>query len=209
MITKAMRAGLLAALLLGVVTPPAGADTFVCNGDLDNVTIHSDVQVAPGGFCRLRNGAVVEGSITAGPDSLLSISGSTVTGSVSAVRSMVQITDSRIGGNVVIDEPIPIPRFQGSSAPVVMSCGNDIGGSLVIRNAPTGGGGPFWIGAIGCAGSTIGGNVVITGNRAGPVGGLSVRGNVITGYLYCAGNDPPPFGGNNVAAQLIGQCASL
>jgi hypothetical protein len=179
---------------------------------VDNQTIANDVQVPPGGFCRLRGDTVVHGSVTAGPHSFLLIHRSSVTGSVQATRSTVQITESRIGGNVTIDAPIPVPQSQGPNAPIVMSCGNEIGGSLVVRDAPSGSGGGFNIGGR-CeshlGGSRIGGSLILTNNVVNPAFGIALSNNTVTGYLYCVSNTPPPFGGNNAAGQKVGQCSSL
>lgn len=211
MVRVALRA-VAAGVLLGalVLVQPAHAETFVCNAVHDGL-VTGDVHVPTGGRCYLRT-STIQGNVTAGPNAFLLIHDSTVYGSVHATRSTVQITESTIGGNVVIDSPIAVPQSQGPTAPIVMSCGNQIDGSLIVRNAPSATGGGFNIGGR-CeshfGGSTIGVHLVVTNNVVNPAFGIALSNNAVTGYLYCAGNSPPPFGGNNSAAQKLGQCASL
>lgn len=189
---------------------PAAAATFICDGIHDALTV-GDVHVPDGGRCYLRT-STVQGNVTTGSNAFLLIHRSTVYGSVQATRSTVQITESRIGGQVVIDQPIAVPQSQGPNAPIVISCGNVIDGSFIVRGAPSPTGGGFNIGGR-CeshlGGSRIGGNLVLTNNIVNPAFGIALSNNTVGGYLYCVGNSPPPLGASNTAAQKLGQCAAL
>jgi len=183
---------------------------------LDHVLVTNGVNVGAFSDLTLINRAQVNGNVSIGQGSSLTVDDSIIGGTMNATKSpsSIQIfgdeaSTSRIGGGINISSP------GGGVGGSVQVCGTAIGGNVTISNTgfsegegfaaffSSGGSG---VGGPNCQGNIIGGNASLTFNHAfmtfdrnivrGNVsaanndGGGEIMGNLLNGNLKCSFNSP-------------------
>jgi hypothetical protein len=177
-----------------------------------SVTVKRDVTLTNSGRL-LATGTAVGGTVSSTATGLINFTDSVVASNVTVSQdttfaatrlgvggdlrgsqlNRLDLANSWVGGAVVADGAFAGSRF----------CGNLVGGNAEFLA----GGAAIQIGgSSSCAGSRVGGDVVVNDNQAE----ITIGGNTIYHNLSCAGNDPAPTGsGNDVRGSKLGQCAAL
>jgi hypothetical protein len=220
----------LAAIYLGVLSPPAVAENARCVGTLppgtyDNVVVPRDTD------CFL-TGATVRGNVTVLRGAALFSNLNRIAGNLEGHRPrFVGSVGDTIGGNVHVTGATGQPGFPFDGLSVnVFVCGAQVtdgnvaveksrNGTVVVGTQLEACQGNLVAGNIkveknfippgeflAVARNTVGGNVQVFENTG--QGGKSVIGNVVRQNLQCKRNDEPFFGGPNTARKAEGQCSA-
>jgi hypothetical protein len=201
---------------------PAGADPTECAEHHTNETIGDTVHVPSGVACFLDN--VQAGSdVVVDPGGFLQTNaGTRIGGSVFGDGASVQLLRTVVAGSVIIHAPVGFP-FDTPNGTVFSFpaevCGSQIGGSIIMTDAPgqpessgdslsIGLGGSCGLSS-GGGGNAVGGDVIFS-NNVSVVGRVSQRlqvgNNAIGGDLVCDGDTPAPLALNNRASATLDQC---
>jgi hypothetical protein len=172
---------------------------------------HFDSVTVPAGQeCSLRD-STVNGTVRVGPDSVLYVCGTTISGSLDATQSYVNVDDeSTISGSVDLNASGVSNVFgegncdsQGGLGDYSsVLCPIRIGGSVSVENTP------WWadevgIGVCGDGIDPIVGSVTINHNRTN----VELVYNTIYGSLTCLDNNPTPeVNHNRINGSIHGQC---
>jgi hypothetical protein len=192
-------------------TPPPSGTT--CNGVYGG-SFKGDLTVSNGQVCTIFNGGVI-GNVTVKPGGTFNLNGGSATGNITLQGGgNLTLTAAGVGGNVqisgggtftigpgaTINGNLAIQNIPKASAHNQI-CGSSIKGDLQFHNNGT----AVDIGATGCAGNAVGGNVQVQNNTAA----INIFGNTIGSNLQCSSNTPNPAGGSNSAKTKQGQCSSF
>lgn len=178
---------LIAMVALVAGTAPVHADDVTCPPNIGEVTIKGNLHVS--GDCEL-HGTVVEGSVALFAGGSLLARGAQIKGNLQTEDDAfeVDIVDTRVGGNVQLDNLVGDESFIEAS---------EIGGNIQVTAIRS---------ALQINGNDVGGNVHAFDNT----GGIDISANVIDGNLQCDDNSPAPTGSvNDVAGNKEDQCTDL
>jgi hypothetical protein len=195
---------------ISTASPPSGS---TCNGVYGG-NFNGNLTVANGQVCTIFNGAV-KGNVTVNPGGTFNLNDGNATGNIrlqdggnltlsaASVGGNVQINGGgtfTIGPGATINKNLEIHNIPPGAAHNQI-CGSNIKGNLQFHNNGT----AVDIGAMGCAGNVIGGNLQVQNNTAA----TNIFGNTVGGNLQCNSNAPKPAGGSNSAKAKQGQCSSF
>jgi hypothetical protein len=211
--------------VLGTTSVREGAELYAQEAGLRGVNVarggYVDLIGSSVGGLRLSEslGATAQdssiGGISSAGSEFLALASSAIRGDVSASGGRTAVFGEvlEIGGNVEaagvdffdlhdssVDGNFSVRDTQAGS----VFCGNELNGnSELTRNA-----GQLTVGSPeqSCAGNSVNGNLIVTGNTAES----EISDNDVNGNLTCRGNEPPPAGGGNrVNGNKEGQCRAL
>jgi hypothetical protein len=163
---------------------------------LDRATQYGPVRVWPGAGLRV-TGSVISGAVTATRARWVQVCGSIIIGALRAGATTGPVT-AGAGGSCRSDTVHGRLVITGSAGPVMVTGLHQQGPVRLSGNA----------GGVTLSGGSVGGGVTVRGNR----GQVVIAANAVSGSLACAANRPAPGDRsqpNTVSGKAGGQCERL
>jgi hypothetical protein len=208
-------------LALSVLSPAAMAAYTLCTGIVSGE--HDNVIVPPGSACQVQDARVAGHIWALEASSLLVLPnvnvGASIVGDHAASVVVINVT---VEGDIVIADCVPpdpatqttsaaevegsrirgsinVERCSGGSILIGNGGGNQVGGTIQVRDSVVPGNRALWV-----LFNTVGGNLALFDDPGGF--DKMVFGNAVNGVLWCQGIGAPFYGGGNASGLAGGQC---